>query len=146
MSPVARTSINITSATLPLPVTGMTLGLAYDYTSDIFGIAGGEGGYVNAFAAYLMWQMTEKMKINTRLDLTKASNGWYYTVPGHTGDDELASLTVTADYSLWANVVSRLEFRWDKSLDGTAPYGGTVPGVPSDENAISVALNIIYKF
>jgi hypothetical protein len=136
--------------TLPLPVTGLTLGLAYDYTADTFGIFGSEGGYANAFATYLMWQVTEKLKLNTRLDVTSASLGWYYPIVGpgtaHSDDDTLASLTVTADYSLWKGVISRLEFRYDQSLDGTEPFGGTVAGAPTDNEAVSLALNLIYQF
>jgi hypothetical protein len=133
--------------TLPLPVTGLSLGWAFDYTSDI--LAQG-GGYANAFAAYLNWQATEKFKINTRVDFTEATHGWYYptTTAGtvHSGDDSLGSLTITGDYSLWKNVVSRLEFRWDKSLDGTKPFGGTVAGAPRDQQAVSLGLNLIYQF
>jgi hypothetical protein len=139
--------------TLPLPVTGLSLGLAYDYTGNIGGYLGASGGgYANATALYILWQATEKLKINTRLDYTSATQGWYYTVsdeaPGtiHSGNDQLGSLTVTADYSLWKNVVSRAEFRWDRSFDGTHPYGGTVAGDPKNKNAVSLALNIIYLF
>jgi hypothetical protein len=93
------------------------------------------------------------LKINTRLDYTSATQGWYYS-PGtpstfHSGNDQLGSLTVTADYSLWKNVVSRAEFRWDRSFDGTRPYGGTATGEganPDQKNAVSLALNIIYLF
>jgi hypothetical protein len=58
----------------------------------------------------------------------------------------LGSLTATADYSLWKNVISRAEFRWDHSFDGNKPFGGTVAGSPDAEQAVSLALNIIYLF
>ncbi len=138
--------------TMPLPVTGLSLGVAYDYTGDIGGYLGlPSGGYANATALYIMYQATEKLKINTRLDYTSATQGWYYSPTAsattfHTGNDQLGSLTVTADYSLWKNVVSRAEFRWDHSFDGTGPFGGTTPGIPHDQNAVSLALNIIYIF
>jgi hypothetical protein len=137
--------------TLPLPVTGLSLGVAYDYAGDIGGYLGlPSGGYANATALYVMYQATEKLKINTRLDYTSATQGWYYSpltpTTGHSGNDQLGSLTVTADYSLWKNVVSRVEFRWDRSFDGTRPYGGTVAGFPRDKNAASLALNIVYIF
>jgi hypothetical protein len=137
--------------TLPLPITGLSLGIAYDYTGDIGGYLGlPSGGYANATALYIMYQATEKLKINTRLDYTSATRGWYYSpftgTTGHSGNDQLGSLTVTADYSLWKNVVSRVEFRWDRSFDGTGPFGGTVVGVPHDQNAASLALNIVYIF
>jgi hypothetical protein len=140
--------------TMPLPVTGLSLGIAYDYTSDVdtTHLVGSQSGtYANATALYVMYQATEKLKLNTRLDYTSASRGWYYSPFGsttvtHSGNDQLASLTCTADYSLWKNVVSRAELRWDRSLDGTGPFGGTVAGVPHDKNAVSLALNIVYIF
>jgi hypothetical protein len=129
------------------------LGFAYDYTSDINQFiataATGNAGYANATALYILWQATEKLKVNTRVDYTSASRGWYYnpgasSTTGHAGNDQLGSLTVTGDYALWKNVVSRVEFRWDHSFDGTGPYGGKF--VPHDANAVSLALNIIYVF
>lgn len=133
--------------TLPLPVTGLSLGIAYDYTSSVLG----EPSYANATALYIMYQATEKLKLNTRLDYTSATRGWYYSPFGsattfHNGNDQLGSLTFTADYSLWKNVVSRAEFRWDHSFDGTGPYGGVTAGVPHDKDACSLALNIVYLF
>jgi hypothetical protein len=134
--------------TLPLPVTGLSLGFAYDYTSDVMDT---KGTYANATALYVMYQATEKLKLNTRLDYTSATGGYYYENGGsattvHSGNDQLGSLTFTADYSLWKNVVSRAELRWDHSFDGTGPFGGVVAGVPHDKNAVSLALNIVYLF
>ena len=56
--------------------------------------------------------------------------------------------TITADYSLWANVITRVEARWDSVLTGGAtpsskPFGLAANG---DKNSISLALNVIYKF
>ena len=53
-------------------------------------------------------------------------------------------MTITADYALWANVVSRAELRWDHSMSGDKPYGGTT--TPNQRNAVTLALNLIYKF
>ena len=147
LEPAAHIDQLYVGGTMPLPVTGLSLGFAYDYTGNV--IATG-GGYANATALYIMWQATEKFKVNTRLDYTSATQGYYYAEGGpsttHSGNDQLGSLTVTADYSLWKNVVTRGEFRWDRSLDGTGPFGGTVAGDPRDKNAVSFALNIVYIF
>lgn len=135
--------------TLPTPIEGLTLGLAFDFTDDLtIGTVNGESW---CLAAYVGWQATEKLKLNTRVDYTAATQGWYYpavagTGTSHGGNDQLGSLTITADYSLWANVISRLEFRWDRSLDGTEPYGGTVAGTPRDRDAVSLNANVIYMF
>lgn len=127
---------------IPLPITGLTLGYAYDYTGEIAQFITGNpnkhGGYANAAALYVLWQATEKLKVNTRLDYTTATRGWY----APTGPHRLGSLTVTGDYALWKNVITRAEFRWDHALDGSSPFGG--PGQDSD--AVSLGLNVIYQF
>ena len=41
--------------------------------------------------------------------------------------NKLLSLTGTADYALWKNVISRAELRWDTCLTGDKPFGGMTP-------------------
>jgi hypothetical protein len=53
---------------------------------------------------------------------------------------------LTADYSLWKNVLSRAELRWDHSLTGDRIYGGTVAGAPDKRNALSLTGNLVYMF
>jgi hypothetical protein len=128
-------------ASIPTPVEGLSVGLAFDNTTGI----GFEDSYANSFAGYVSYQATEKMKINARADWMKTSDGLVYAA-ATAGSDELFSLTTTVDYSLWANTITRLEFRWDTALTGDDPFGGIVAGAPSDKNAVSLGLNIIYMF
>jgi predicted porin len=130
--------------TIPLPVTGLSLGWAYDYSGDL-AVGAQTHGYANSIAGYLMWQATEKLKLNGRLDYGSATTGWY-AVQGGPGAHRIGSFTATADYSLWKNVISRAEFRWDHALDGSKPYGGETAGAPTQEQAVSLALNLIYQF
>ncbi|MBC8097708.1 MAG: outer membrane beta-barrel protein [Akkermansiaceae bacterium] len=126
---------------IPLPVTGLSLGFAYDYTSS----SGFQGSYANALAGYLSWQVTEKLKANTRVDYAWGSNGTY----GYTsvdGKNQLISLTGTLDYALWKNVISRAEVRFDHALTDDKPFGGSIAGDSDEENAVSLALNFIYQF
>jgi hypothetical protein len=126
-------------ASIPTPVSGLSVGLAYDYTTGI----NYDGSYANALAAYLSFQATEKLKFNTRGDVTWASDNIYYDTNGDavtTGQNQLFSVTETIDYSLWKNVISRAEFRWDHCLTGDKPFA------IEDKNAISLGLNIIYMF
>lgn len=131
---------------LPLPVKGLTFGFAYDYADQlnqfITGSPAAHGGYSDSAAGYILWQATEKLKINTRIDYTAATVGWY----GPTGPHRLGALTETVDYSLWKNVVSRVELRWDHSLDDAKPFGGSVAGIGKDSDALSLILNICYIF
>ncbi|HZL43064.1 MAG TPA: hypothetical protein VFD66_07260, partial [Verrucomicrobiae bacterium] len=66
--------------------------------------------------------------------------------------DEALELTLTAQYDLWKNVMSRLELRWDHALNAQGVWGGTVsngsgsPGTGTRDNAVMLAANIIYKF
>jgi len=140
---------------IPTPLTGLAFGLAYDYTgySQISkpGTAGySPSAYANAAAVYVTYQATEKLKLNTRADYTSSTDGFWYTTGKPVTDNdrrnELFGLTFTSDYSLWDNVVTRLEARWDSALTGgpgAKPYGLAANG---DKNAISLALNVIYKF
>jgi len=64
------------------------------------------------------------------------------------GDSDIAGLignilgagnAPVLDYSLWANVISRAEFRWDHDLNSAQSIAGM-------DNAYSLALNVIYNF
>ena len=143
------TSLNV-SATTPTPVAGLSVGISYDYTDGPnLPFAPGvntKSKYVNAATAYLMFQATEKLKLNARAEYTSASSGFWYA-PTIAGDNaELFGLTGTVDYSLWKNVISRAEVRWDGSLNSERPYGGTTAAPGGQKNALTLALNVIYKF
>ncbi|MEW6155914.1 MAG: outer membrane beta-barrel protein [Verrucomicrobiota bacterium] len=128
--------------TLPTPLTGLTLGGAFDYRQNGLNTTTPGDNWVWATALYASYQATEKVKFNVRGDLTKGSDGTFYDAgaPGSDTQNELFSLTGTLDYSLWQNVITRAEVRWDHSLQGDSPFSN------ADENAVTVAANIIYKF
>lgn len=143
------TSADVTSwyvgATLPTPVTGLTVGAAYDYrgTSSVGNVA---ASYANATSLYLSYQATEKLKFNNRAEYASGSMGTFFTPDAFRHNDEVIADTFTVDYSLWANVVTRAEFRVDHFMDGgPGAYGGTGAS-QLDKNALSLALNVIYKF
>jgi len=142
-------------ASIPTPIKNLSAGLAFDYTTGI----NFPDSYAEAVAVYLSYQATEKLKVNTRADWANgsngtpgASNGVFGYQAATAGHNELFSLTTTADYSLWANVISRLELRWDTCLTGDNPFGGEVAATPGDplvggkKNYVSLNLNIIYMF
>jgi hypothetical protein len=141
---------------LPTPINGLAVGLAFDYTTGMTYA----DSWAESLAAYVSFQVTEKLKLNGRADWAKGFNGsavgGYHGAFGYTsaGDDrnELFSLTATADYALWKNVISRLEFRWDTTLTSDTPFGGTVAAaggtqpVDGDKTAVSLLANFIYQF
>ncbi|MHB1306741.1 MAG: outer membrane beta-barrel protein [Limisphaerales bacterium] len=137
--------------TIPTPLTGVTLGAAWDYrVSGLF-----EDSYESAIAGYVSWQASEKLKLSGRADYGYGSHGTF-GVPtvsnGTTADSvKVFGLTGTLDYSLFANAITRFEFRWDHMANGQEvlntgvvdPFGESSGGM---KNAMSVALNVIYAF
>jgi hypothetical protein len=128
-------------ATLNTPVEGLTFGLSWDYLQDAGAAIGGSSD-AYATALYLSYGK-DKWKANLRADYTQATDGTYYSNllnNGVSDRNELGSITGTLDYSLWENVLTRLEARWDHALSGDKPFG------TADENAVTVTANVVYKF
>jgi len=135
---------------LHTPVEGLSVGGAFDYRfNGPNGVTVGNN-WAWAIAGYASFQANEKWKFNVRGDYTEGSDGTFYDRIG-LNQNRLGALTLTADYALWANVISRAELRWDHSMSGDKPYGGTVnPATGAvtglQHNAVTLALNLIYKF
>ena len=142
--------------TLATPIKGVKLGASYDYARN-HDNSFGPGGYSQAVAVYASFQATEKLSLHLRgewADFTDgiATGGSFNSgVPGTSGfgaiggiPDEVVGVTGTVQYDLWANVLSRVELRWDRAVDGHAPFGGTATAARKDE--FLAAANIIYKF
>ena len=137
--------------TVPTPLKSLSFGWSYDYIDRPplpAAVVQGKSAYANAADVYVLYQATDKLKLNTRAEYTSGTAGtWYAPAAGRVHPhNELFGLTETIDYALWANVVSRFEVRWDHSMTGDKPFGGTIPGVGVNKNALTLALNVIYKF
>ena len=137
----ADTTSVYAGATMPTPVEGLAAGIAFDYRlnsgPNAFGAANSAWAY--ALAGYLSYDVTEKVSAHYRIDWAQGTSG---TFGGgiNPSEDKVLSNTVTIDYKAWENVISRVEVRWDHSLDGVGRYGIT------DRNDIQIALNAIYQF
>jgi hypothetical protein len=120
-------------AKTPTPITGLTVGLSWDYREfrdspiDLWAAAG-----------YASYQATEKLSFHARLDFFNSGEG--------NGAGKVFAPTGTVQYDLWKNVLSRLELRWDHSANGLNAFGGDTSGEPTNKNAFMVAMNVIYKF
>jgi len=118
-------------ASIATPVKGLTVGVSYDYLANGTGAA----SYGNAIAAYVSFQATEQVKVSYRGEYASSSGG-YFTA---SNDESLVGNTLTVDYSLWKNVLTRLELRWDHDAGGDKPFNGKADDV-------SLSANIVYLF
>lgn len=107
-------------ATVNTPVTGLKAGIAYDQAQEL----GGGPGDAWSVALYLSFQASEKLTLHGRAEKLELNNG---------GDD-IWALTATAQYDLWANVISRAELRYDDQRGA------------GNEDAVGAFLNVIYSF
>ena len=138
-------------ATLPTPITKLKVGTAFDYLDRHNGTGSGTVNPSNdsewVVGLYANYQATDKLDLNLRgeyLSNDGSGAGLYASSNGYYGAAE--EITATAAYQLWANVLSRVEFRWDhvehhKAFDYT-PTGSS----PCHDNAFMLALNLIYQF
>jgi hypothetical protein len=143
------------------PVKNLKVGVSFDYlgSTEEFSVDG-TTFYANAWALYTSFQATEKLSLHLRGEYASTDTG---LLDGGAGgftpgaNSEVVSLTGTIQYDLWANVLSRLEVRWDHQAGSSemTPYSGLFPagagtGVAATENqkrnAVMIAANIIYKF
>jgi hypothetical protein len=132
----ARDMVNwFAGLTVPAPLKGLSVGVAYDYRAHgLF-----DGSYENATGLYLMYQATEKWQVNARAEYASGSAGAY----GYSGagDVQLFGLTGTLACQLWGHTLGRLEVRWDHDLNGRGEFlNGRA------DNAISLAVNVVYQF
>lgn len=125
-------------------VDGLSVGAAFDYRFNGANAVSVGENYAYALAGYISFAATEKWTLNGRIDYLKGSDGTFYdagTIGLGDKANELFALTGTFDYALWANVLSRLELRWDTSL-ASEDY----PYARDDKNAFTLAGNVIYQF
>jgi len=122
---------------LATPIKELSIGASADMLFNGGGTGALGNSYANAYAFYTGYQITEKLKANNRFEY--ATSGYGAFLPGRT-QDKIIGETFTLDYALWANVLTRGEFRWDRAVDGGAnPFDG-------QKNDLSLTASIVYKF
>jgi hypothetical protein len=149
-------------ATINTPVKDLTLGASWD-SIEHTDVAGVDAGYFQAIAGYVSYKLTDKATINGRAEWANgnplgaaadANNlGFYAGGTPANPLNKVFALTGTFQYDLWANVLARLEVRWDHNagsgpggFGGTAVYGAGTPVTDGKLNEILIAANVIYKF
>ncbi len=137
------------SATIPTPWESIKTGASLDILSR------DDLADTTSIAGYVSFHNTgiDKLKLHTRVEYFDNGNAavalggtppaarGQAAVAGN-GAAEILATTITADYQLWANVVSRLEYRWDHDCSGGAHLTGGI----GNNNAHLIALNLVYKF
>jgi hypothetical protein len=139
--------------TIPTPLSALKFGAAFDLVSDNNagpGNSQNDSGWI--VGLYGSYQATEKLSFNVRgeyfdlegnpLAATPTSGSSVYGGTDGKGEE----LTATIAYSLWANVTSRAEFRWDHIDSGSAFGNPDAVGHTPNADAFTLALNLIYTF
>lgn len=139
-------------ATVNTPMSALKLGASLDYVTVRDWAESGLNGDGTAWAGalYASFQATEKLSLNLRgefLDDGADITEDFSALGLNRG--KIWATTATAQYDLWKNVVSRIEFRWDHGDNGLFFGGNTSVGagsVPNRRNAYLLAAQVIYKF
>jgi len=147
-------------ATIPTPLSALKVGAAFDYL-DLHATEAGFGQDKNIWVlgGYASYQINDKTSFNVRGEYLRddldGANSDVFTSGAFdvTGADVpnfgAEELTATLQYNLWANVLSRVEFRWDHVEDHDA-FGATSSGPTAGsafrKNDFLLALNLIYQF
>lgn len=135
------------------PLKALKFGAAYNYvvvgTEHQFGV---KSTRANAAALYASYQATEKLSLHARgeyFSQTKHNVALSFPLDGL--PSKVVATTLTVQYDLWKNVLSRVEFRWDHQADGTGRAFGEVN--PADtifggslRNSYELIANFAYKF
>jgi hypothetical protein len=130
---------------LPTPSSALKFGAAFDYLELHNKTAANPGNDSSwNMAVYGNLQATDKLSFNLRAEYLDDSAGLFYANAAKNNKAE--EITFTTQYNLWANVLSRVEFRWDHVEHGTAFDSGTTAGGPDHANAYMLAFNVIYQF
>jgi len=137
-------------ATIPTPMSALKVGACFDYLDIHNDTAVNGNDSVWNIALYSSFQATDKLSFNLRAEYLDAqslgggspgifSNSTYV---GNTAEE----FTATAQYNLWANVISRVEFRWDHVEHRNAFGSSSTTGGKFRGNDFLLALNVIYQF
>ncbi|HEY1789666.1 MAG TPA: outer membrane beta-barrel protein, partial [Verrucomicrobiae bacterium] len=112
-------------------------------------------------AGYATFQATDKLSFNLRAEYLDDKDAASLTSTAIVGPpagtftagapvglysaNNAEEITATVQYNLWANVITRGEFRWDHVEHGDA-FGANTAGTTDRNNDFLLALNVIYQF
>ena len=146
-------------ATLNSPWKDVTFGATFDYVQNVGGTDYALGDATGAitpffhindyvFGFYNTIKATDKLSFNSRAEYWEVDAFQSNYVDGDGG----VSLTETVSYDIWGpNVISRVEFRYDKVTSSISKNGQSAYILPngvfvSDATSYGLYANIVYKF
>ena len=139
-------------ATLNSPWKNVTFGAAFDYVQNLGGYSVDAVGPISLHADDYIWGLYNTIKATDKLSFNSRAEYWEVDAKSGAslGSDGGIALTETVEYDLWANVVSRLEVRYDKVVnsDYYSEAGYILPtGVSIDKSSsVGIYANLVYKF
>jgi hypothetical protein len=132
--------------TMNTPWKQLTTGLAFDYAYHF------DAAPLNIWSVglYGTYKATDKLSFSARGEYVDTS----VVLSGFPSSDnpDWMELTGTMEYDLWANVISRLELRWDHVLDARNSLEEGTAFLADDafyvyfRSSVGLYANIIYKF
>jgi hypothetical protein len=132
-------------ATLNTAWKPLKLGVALDYVHNLGGGTNAATSYIedNVFVAgfYGTYKATDKLDVSGRFEYLNDKST--HSPAGPSPSIDGVAVTGTVDYALWANVLSRLELRWDHASGKSAD---ALQGTLAKTDSIGFYANLIYKF
>jgi hypothetical protein len=144
-------------ATIPTPMNQLKLGAAFDYVNvpNATQLTQNRTDNIWVLGGYATYQASDKASVNVRaevlrdqgtpVDIISVYPGTA-TVPGRYQHQYAEEVTVTLQYNLWANVLTRGEFRWDHTDADNFGVSDDGSGLPNRQNDFLLALNVVYQF
>ena len=130
--------------TLPTPIAKLKFGGSFDYLNVH------SGGNTWNLAAYSTYAFNDKLSLNLRGEHLSGSsflNGGAYSPAATFGANNAADeITATLQYNIWANVLSRVEIRWDHVEHGNGYASTSSNGFGTESEAYLLAAQLIYTF
>jgi hypothetical protein len=135
-------------AMIPTPVSALKFGAAFDYVDEHNGGYNGNpsNDSIWTVALYSSYQATDKLSFNLRAEYLNNTDAGPLSPLSLYSDNTAEEITATAQYKLWANVLSRVEFRWDHVEHGNAFGANQAAGAANRANDFMLALNLIFQF
>ena len=136
-------------ATLNTPWAPLKVGAALDYVHNLDdGLLSplATDRELNAFVLglYGTYKATDKLNLNARVEYINLEAEGAATTTNLRNTTDGFGVTATVDYAMWANVLSRLELRWDHF--GNKNADALTSAALAKTDSIGFYANLIYKF